>query len=450
MEEKAKINSFINFLKEKGFIYSGSEIYGGLSNTWDYGPLGSLLKKNLKDLWINSFIFQQKNNFLLDSSIMLNNKVWEASGHVEKFNDPLIDCKKCKSRFRADHLVEENTQVKTGNLSIKEMETIIKDKISCPKCQSNNWTDVREFKLMFETSNSKTKSDLIYLRPETAQGVFINFNNYKNGKFGKLPFGIGQIGKAFRNEITPGNFIFRTKEFEQMELEYYFHDLGNGNDYFEEYVSIVEKFLKKVGIADKNFRLFEVPKDELAHYSKRTIDFEYNFPFGWGELLGIANRGNFDLTNHSQHSQEKLNYRLEDGEVIIPSVIETSIGVERLLFSILWEAWTNKTENYFPIPQEIVPYKMVFLPLTKNEIELTNKIIEEIITPSKVFSNILVFEKGNIGKRYKHADEFGIPFSITIDQETKSLDGEVTIRFAKTKEQIKIKIKELEDFFFKN
>lgn len=440
------MNDFLTFLKEKGFVYPGSQIYGGLANTWDYGPLGSILKNNLKKLWIKEFIYKQPNNFLLDTSIFLNPKVWQASGHVDKFNDPLIDCKKCKNRFRADKLVEEEFGLK--NISNEEMTQKIQSELKCPNCGKQDWSDVREFKLMFETSNSKTSDDLIYLRPETAQGIFIDFNSYKEGIFGKIPFGIGQIGKAFRNEVTPGNFIFRTKEFEQMELEYFVYpDDEDENLGFNFYLQVIKQFLKKIGLKKENIKSFNVPKNELAHYSKRTIDFEYNFPFGWGELLGIANRSNFDLTNHSKNSDEKLSY-FENKERYVPSVIETSMGVERLLFAILWETYNLKehqdNQDFMDFTYALAPYKLAILPLTKAELEFAKK-IEAKLHDSYVIENTLLIEKGSIGKRYKRIDEIGIPFAITVDEKTLK-EKTITIREGINKNQTIIKISDLEIF----
>lgn len=447
-----EIAKFVNYLKEKDFIYSGSEIYGGLSNTWDFGPLGSLLKQNLKNYWIKKFIIEQNNNYFFDSSIMLNNGVWKASGHVDKFNDPMIDCKECKNRFRADHLVEEITNVSATNLSNKEMFDII-DKTDCPVCKKHDWTSVREFKLMFETSTSKTDSNeesIIYLRPETAQGIFINFNNYKNKTFGKVPFGIGQVGKAFRNEITPGNFIFRTKEFEQMELEYYVN-ASDEDQAFEQYLTLTKDFLSDLGLDAADVDIYNVPKDELAHYSKKTIDFEFEFPFGKKELLGIANRGDFDLRNHSDHSGTKLEMLDENNEKYYPSVIETSMGVERLLYAILWTAYKNMLQdetNYLKMPQQIAPYEVVVLPLTKHHIDQSRE-FTTYLKQSRLNLRVITLEKGNIGKRYKRADEMGIPFAITIDDE---FEGQkmVTIRTASNKEQIRIETDKVEDFFLTN
>ncbi len=449
---KEEIVKFINYLKEKDFIYSGSEIYGGLSNTWDFGPLGSLLKQNLKNHWIKRFILDQDNNYLFDSSIMLNNAVWKSSGHVDKFNDPLIDCKQCKNRFRADHLVEDITKESAANLTNQQMFDII-NQIDCPVCKKHDWTSVREFKLMFETSTSKTGTNddsIIYLRPETAQGIFINFNNYKNKTFGKIPFGIGQIGKAFRNEITPGNFIFRTKEFEQMELEFYTKNVDEDST-FETYLELTKQFLNELELNPLDISLFDVPQEELAHYSKRTIDFEFNFPFGKKELLGIANRTNFDLKNHSEQSGIKLEVLGDNNEKYYPSVIETSMGVERLLYAILWTSYKKMIENdsnYLAIPKIIAPYEIAILPLTKNHIEEAQKMMNDL-KKSRLILRILFLEKGNIGKRYKRSDEMGIPFAITIDDEF-SFNQSITIRTASNKEQIRIEANQLENYFLMN
>ncbi len=366
------INKLAMFLKEKGFVYPGSSIYGGLANSWDYGPLGALLKENLKREWTNFFIKQQPNNFLLDSSILLNRKVWKASGHEDKFNDPLIDCKHCKTRYRADHLLEDINVNPAGKTNEQLTELIAQHKILCPKCETKtNWTEVRNFELMFkaEMSKNEKESDFTYLRPETAQGVFINFTNVVNSLNPKIPFAIGQIGKAFRNEITPGNFIFRTKEFEQMEYELFVKPSEADHEY-EKTVKLIDHFIfDLLKINKTNIRKKDIAKDELAHYSSRTIDYEYQFPFGWKELLGFANRTDFDLKTHEKFSSEKLSYRDHiTNEKYIPYILEASFGVERLMLALLSEAYFNETleseRQVLKLPFELAPYKLAIASLS--------------------------------------------------------------------------------------
>ena len=443
----------ISHLKDKGFVYAGSSIYGGLANSWDFGPLGTMLKNNIKNLWKDFFIDQEVEDiYHLDSSIILNTKVWESSGHIGKFNDPMIDCKSCKSRFRADHLIEEHEKINADNLSLEEQTKIIYDKIQCPNCKKTSWTNVRLFELMFKTSSSITGSDKdnLYLRPETAQGVFVNFKNVVETLNAKVPFGIGQIGKAFRNEVTPGNFIFRTKEFEQLELEF-FTKPNESDNWFKYYINKINNFLLIVGLEKDNFREYEVPKDSLAHYSSRTIDFEYNFPFGWGEILGLANRGNFDLNNHTKNSNSSMEYNDQSlGEKYIPHIIETSMGVERLLFSIAVELLNYEEENertVFNLPFKLSPYKASIMPLTnklENESkELYKKLLKENIGP-------INFSKGgSIGKRYKKQDSIGTYFSITFDFDSIN-DNKVTIRNRDTMKQERILIEEISNYILKN
>lgn len=443
----------ISFLKEKGFVFPGSDIYGGMANSWDYGPLGSILKSNIKDLWKTFFVDQQKNVFHLDSSIMLNTKVWEASGHLSKFNDPMVDCKKCKKRFRADHLIEQATKIEAENKTFNEMDELIKN-IKCPSCNEKDWTNVRNFDLMFKFDNSKTGDGTnIYLRPETAQGVFINYLNILNSMNPKLPFGIAQIGKAFRNEVTPGNFIFRTKEFEQLELEFFINP-ENEEISFEIYLKLIRNFLSLIGLKEKNIKELEVSKENLAHYSKRTIDFEYNFPFGWGEILGLANRQQFDLKNHSQHSGKKLISKVnEDNESIIPSVIESSFGVERLFYAIISECYTkeklkeNDERINLKLPYSLAPYKLAVAPLTNklsNEAEeLYESILKQNIGPITFTSG------GSIGKRYRKQDAIGTPFVITYDFDSID-DDSVTIRTRDDMSQKRIFIKDIKNYILEN
>lgn len=445
----------IAHLKDKGFVYAGSSIYGGLANSWDFGPLGTMLKNNIKEAWKKQFIDQEPNAdvYHFDSGIILNPKVWEASGHVGKFNDPMIDCKACKERFRADHLIEESLNQNADNMSFEEQTKLIHDNIECPSCKEKDWTEVRAFELMFKTSGSKTgDEDNLYLRPETAQGVFINFKNVVDTLNAKVPFGIGQIGKAFRNEVTPGNFIFRTKEFEQLELEFFTKDNESAN-WFDYYLDKVNSFLVSLGLSKDNLKEYDVPKDSLAHYSSRTVDFEYNFSFGWGELLGIANRGNFDLSNHTSNSEQELIYNDQtEGEKYIPHVIETSMGVERLLFAIVSEALVTETleegeRDVLKLPFALSPYKAAVMPLTnkldEEAKELYSTLLKQDIGP------IAFVKGGSIGKRYRKQDAIGTPFSITFDFDSIE-DKKVTIRNRDTMEQERIDISEIKKYIIEN
>lgn len=438
------VKEIISHLKDKGFVYAGSSIYGGLANSWDFGPLGSILKDNIKNEWKKFFVDQEMNTFHLDSGIILNPKVWEASGHVGKFNDPMIDCKECKTRYRADHLIEENKNINADNLSFEEQTKIIHDDIDCPSCGKNNWTDVRSFELMFKTSGSKTDGeDNLYLRPETAQGVFINFKNVVDTINPKLPFGIGQVGKAFRNEVTPGNFIFRTKEFEQLELEFFLHS-SESDKWFEYFVNKINSFLtKRLGMDKDNIIEYNVPKDSLAHYSKRTIDFEYKFPFGNGELLGLADRGSFDLTNHNLEFNDQ-----SKNEKYTPDVIETSMGVERLLFAISCEFLVDEdidgdVRTVFKLPYNLSPYKIAVMPLTNKLDKEAENLYKELLT--KDFGPITYSKSGTIGKRYRKQDSIGTMFSITFDFDSLE-DNKVTIRHRDTMQQNRVSIEEIEKF----
>lgn len=445
----------IAHLKEKGFVYSGSSIYGGLANSWDFGPLGTMLKNNIKDSWKKFFIDQEfeADIYHFDSSIILNPNVWEISGHVGKFNDPMIDCKSCKGRFRADHLIEDNLKINADNLSFEEQTNKIHENISCSTCGEKNWTDVRAFELMFKTSSSKTSDDdILYLRPETAQGVFINFKNVVDTLNAKVPFGIGQVGKAFRNEVTPGNFIFRTKEFEQLELEF-FTKGDDSNHWFEFFLKRINEFLLSLGLKKENFREYEVPDDSLAHYSSRTVDFEYNFSFGWGELLGLANRGDYDLTNHTNGSNENLEYNDQaNGQKYIPHIVETSMGVERLLFAIVSEALVTEgledgEREVLKLPFNLAPYKIAVMPLTNKLEDETKDLYRKLL---KLDLGPITYSKGgSIGKRYRKQDSIGTPFSITFDFDSIE-DGKVTIRNRDTMNQERINIENINKYILNN
>lgn len=449
-------NEVVNHMKTSGFVYQGSEIYGGLANTWDFGPLGVELKQNIKNAWWKRFIQEDPNNVGIQSAILMNPNVWVASGHVGGFSDPLMDCKECKSRFRADQLIEEAThnEVSPNGWSNEEMENYIREhEIACPKCGAKNFTDIRQFNLMFKTFQGvlEDAKSTIYLRPETAQGIFVNFKNVQRTMRKKLPFGIGQIGKSFRNEITPGNFIFRTREFEQMELEF-FCKPGTDLEWFKTYCNACVQFLKDLGLDEQNIRLREHDKEELAHYSNGTSDIEYNFadPIGWGELWGIADRTDFDLKAHQTTSKQSLEYfDSETNEKYIPYVIEPSVGVERLLLALMCEAYTveeleRDTRVVLKLHPYLAPYKVAVLPLSKKLQDKTGEVFNML---SKHFA-CTYDENQNIGKRYRRQDAIGTPYCVTVDFDTME-DGCVTVRDRDTMEQERIKIEDLKDYIEK-
>lgn len=444
------IEKLATFCKQYGFVYPGSEIYGGLANSFDYGPLGVELKQNLKNLWWTEFVRKEKNMVGLDSSIILNPKVLEASGHVGGFNDPLIDCKVCKNRFRADKLIEDyDPNLVPDKMTYEEMEKFIKDKnIECSNCQNTDFTNIRSFELMLETYLGVTKesADKVYLRPETAQGIFINFKNIQRTSRKKIPFGIAQIGKSFRNEITPGNFIFRTREFEQMEIEY-FIKAGTENKYFDYFQEKIEKFLSKINISKESYNFREHDKKELAHYSNRTVDVEYDFPFGRGELWGLALRGDFDLLAHQKGSGIKMDYLdPETNEKYIPHVIEPSVGVERLILAILNEAYCieendNEKRELLKLPKVLAPYEIAVLPLVKKFSENAEELFNILVKRYRVDMDIA----GSIGKRYKRQDVIGTPFCVTFDYDSLE-DKCVTVRERDSMVQERIRIEELEKY----
>ena len=451
--EKLTMEKLVNYCKQYGYIFQGSEIYGGLANTWDYGPLGSRLKNNIKDAWRKKFIQEEKNSYELDAAILMNPAVWVASGHVSSFTDPLIDCKKCKSRHRADKLIEEFTDGKeTGDgWSNEKLENFIKENnIVCPNCGKSDFTSIRQFNLLFETHMGVTEDSAskVYLRGETAQGIFVNFNNVLRSQRAKVPFGIGQIGKAFRNEITPGNFIFRTREFEQMEYEF-FCKPGTDLDWHKYWKENCLNFLKSLGIKEENLRYRDHEADELVFYSKATTDIEYNYPMGWGELWGIADRTDYDLSVHTNHSGTDLKYLdPETNEKYTPYVIEPSVGVDRLLLAILSDAYNEEElekgeiREVLKLHPAIAPYKVAILPLVKKyHSEKAGEVYEEL---SKYFM-CTYDESGSIGKRYRREDAIGTPFCITIDDETVN-NGTVTLRNRDTMEQITLKLEEVKDY----
>jgi len=453
MSKAKNMEELVNYCKQYGYIFQGSEIYGGLSNTWDYGSLGRELKENIRRAWWKKFVQEIPNNYGLDSAILMNPETWVASGHVTNFNDPLIDCKKCKSRHRADKLIEEFTEGKeTGDgWDNKKIEEFIKDNnLTCPKCGSNEFTPIRKFNLLFEThigvtEDSKSK---VYLRGETAQGIFVNFLNVQRSMRAKLPFGIGQTGKSFRNEITPGNFIFRTREFEQMELEF-FCKPDTDLEWFNYWKNYCIDWLKSLGIKKENLRYRDHSKEELSFYSKATTDIEFMFPMGWGELWGIADRTDYDLGVHMEHSKQDLRYLdPETNEKYIPYVVEPSLGLDRALLAFLTNAYeveeleNGETREVLHIHPFLAPYKATILPLIKKK--HSEKALELYAELSKYFM-VTYDEAGSIGKRYRRSDAVGTPFSITIDDNTLE-SGTVTIRDRDTMSQVTIPLDEVKNY----
>ncbi len=452
---KLTMEELVNYCKGYGFIFQGSEIYNGLSNTWDYGPLGTNLKENIRNAWKKKFVQENPYNVGLDAAILMNPNVWVASGHVASFADPLIDCKKCKMRHRADKLVEEATGgEETGDgWDNQKLEDFIKEHdIKCPGCGSNDFTPIRKFNLLFETSLGVTEDNknIVYLRGETAQGIFVNFKNVERSMRLKVPFGICQTGKAFRNEITPGNFIFRTREFEQMELEF-FCKPSTDLEWFGYWKSFCLDFLKTIGIKGENLRYRDHSKEELSFYSKATTDIEYNYPMGWGELWGIADRTDYDLGVHQNHSGADLRYLdPESNEKYLPYVIEPSVGLDRLLLAVLSDAYTKETlENeervVLKIHPALAPYKVTILPLIKKV--HADKANDVYAVLCKYFA-CSYDESGSIGKRYRRSDAIGTPLCITIDDETLN-KGVVTVRDRDTMEQITLNVDELVDYINK-
>ena len=451
--QEATMEKIVNLCKSRGYVYPGSEIYGGLSNSWDYGPLGVELKNNIKRMWFKKFVQESKYNVGLDSAILMNREVWVASGHVGSFSDPLIDCKECKTRHRADKLIEEwmkehnCEEVVDGWPDEKMIEYMEKNSICCPNCGKQNFTSIRKFNLMYKTFQGITEDSKseIYLRPETAQGIFVNFKNVLRTTRRKLPFGIAQIGKSFRNEITPGNFTFRTREFEQMELEF-FCKPGTDLEWFDYWREFCKNWLLNLGIKETNIRLRDHGEKELSFYSKATTDIEFNFPFGFGELWGIADRTDYDLKQHMEHSKEDFTYLdQETGEKFIPYCIEPSLGCDRVALAFLCNGYAEeKTEEgdtriVLKLHPELAPYKVAILPLSKKLSKKAEEIYE--ILSKKYMCDM--DEAGSIGKRYRREDEIGTPYCITVDFETEN-DNKVTIRDRDTMKQERIEIGQLE------
>ncbi len=451
--ENLTMDKIVGLCKSRGYVYPGSEIYGGLANTWDYGPLGVELKNNIKKAWMKKFVQESKYNVGLDAAILMNPEVWVASGHVGNFSDPLIDCKECKTRHRADKLIEEwaheqGKDMIADGMSDEQLINFIKENhIPCPNCGKENFTDIRKFNLMFKTFQGVTEDSKseIYLRPETAQGIFVNFKNVMRTTRRKLPMGIAQIGKAFRNEITPGNFTFRTREFEQMELEF-FCKPGTDLEWHKYWKEFCENWLLSLGMKKENIRLRDHSPEELSHYSNGTTDIEFTFPFGWGELWGIADRTNYDLKQHMEHSKEDMTYLdPETNEKYIPYCIEPSLGCDRVALAFLCNAYDEEeiaegdVRTVLHLHPALAPYKVAVLPLSK---KLSEKAEEVYSNLSKKFM-CDYDEAGSIGKRYRREDEIGTPYCVTIDFDTLD-DNCVTIRDRDTMEQIRVKIDELE------
>ena len=445
------MEKIVNYCKQYGFVFQGSEIYGGLANTWDYGSLGVLLKNNIKNAWMKKFIQEDINCVGLDSAILMNPKTWEASGHIATFSDPLIDCKKCKTRHRADKLVEADGVEDAGGMNHEELMNYIKEhNVVCPNCGALDYTDIREFNLMFKTFQGVTEDakSTVYLRPETAQGIFVDFLNVQRSMRLKVPFGIGQIGKSFRNEITPGNFIFRVREFEQMEMEFFCKpgDELNWHQYYKDYCY---NFLLSLGIKKENLRLRDHSKEELSFYSNATTDIEYKFPFGFGELWGIASRTDYDLTQHQKVSGVSQAYLdPETNEKYIPYVIEPSVGVDRMFLTILCDAYdeeqleNNEVREVLHLHPYLAPYKVSVLPLAKKY--HSEKALEVWKMLSSNFS-CSYDEAGSIGKRYRRADASGTPWCLTVDNDTLE-NGTVTLRDRDTMEQVTLKLDEVVDY----
>ena len=460
MANEAKtMDKIVALCKNRGFVYAGSEIYGGLANTWDYGPLGAELKNNIKKAWWKKFVQQNKYNVGLDAAILMNPQTWVASGHLGGFSDPLMDCKECKERFRADKIIEDWAAENHFELpkavdafTQAEMKDFIDEhNIPCPSCGKHNFTDIRQFNLMFKTFQGVTEDakNTVYLRPETAQGIFVNFANVQRTTRKKLPFGIGQIGKSFRNEITPGNFIFRVREFEQMELEF-FCKPGSDLEWFQYWRSFCRDWLLSLGMTEENLRLRDHDPEELCFYSKATTDFEFLFPFGWGELWGVADRTDYDLTQHQNTSGKDLTYfDPETNERYIPYVIEPSLGVERSFLAFLCDAYDeevidaekNDTRVVLHFHPALAPIKAAVLPLSKKLSDKASELYDEL---SKKFM-VDFDDAGSIGKRYRREDEIGTPFCITYDFDSVE-DGCVTVRDRDTMEQVRMPIAEVEKY----
>ena len=456
LEEKKQttMEDIVSLAKRRGFVFPGSEIYGGFANSYTYGPYGVELKNNIKKLWWKKFVHMRENIVGIDGPIILHPKLWEASGHTTNFNDALVDCKECKKRFRADHLVEDATGLDMEG-KLEEMKAALDEKIKCPNCGKQNWTDVRNFNMMFSTqlnTTDGTAEEVAYLRPETAGAIFIEFKNVLDSTRQKIPFGIAQIGKAFRNEIVAGNFIFRLREFEQMEIEYFIHPDAKWEEMFEQWLKEQEEFVMELGAKKEDIRRYEHAKEKLSHYSKKTIDIEYRFPFGFKELFGLAHRGNFDLTQHAKFSGQKLEYfDAEKNERFVPHILEPTFGLDRSILVALLAAYNEEeleggeVRMVMKFPNAIAPVKVAVFPLMKNKPELVAK-AKEIFDTLKMDFMCEFDDNGNVGKRYRRQDEIGTPYCVTVDFESLE-DGTVTVRDRDTMQQERIAITELQKYF---
>jgi glycyl-tRNA synthetase len=445
------LKEIVALAKRRGFIYPGSEIYGGFANTYSYGPYGAELKKNIRDLWWKRFVHNREDIVGLDGPILLHPKTWEASGHVAGFSDALIDCKTCKARLRADHLLEQALSRDVEGLSIEQLDQLLRDHtVLCPKCGASTWTSVRHFNLMFSTQISKTgnaaEQEAVYLRPETAQAIFLDFQNVLDTMRVQIPFGIAQIGKAFRNEITPGNFLFRTIEFEQMEIEYFIHP-ARWEEAFTSWLEAMESWCKEIGLSPAHFSIYEHPKEKLSHYSKRTVDILYTFPFGAAELYGLAYRGDFDLMRHGEYTNRRFTYTdPKREERYLPHVIEPTFGLDRTVLALLCESYSveelenGDTRTVLRFKPNIAPIKVAIFPLLKKEPLIT--LARTLFRKFQELWRTDYDESGAIGKRYRRQDEIGTPLCITIDHQSID-DGTVTIRHRDSMAQERVSLSDL-------
>lgn len=458
-KEKKQVNKtndamekIVSFCKRKAFIFPACEIYGGFANSYSYGPYGAELKNNIKKMWWKKFVQERQDMIGMDGPILLNSKLWQASGHTEGFNDAMVDCKKCNKRFRADHVVLELTgEDMEGDLD--KMTKALQAGLKCPECGESDWTEAKNMSQMFKTEMNSVEGP-VYLRPETAGAIFVDFKNITDSMRVKIPFGVAQIGKAFRNEIVARNFIFRTREFEQMEIEYFIDPELEWEDKFENWLKLQEEFAYSIGAKEDDLRRYQHPQEKLSHYSKKTIDLEYNFPFGFGELFGLAHRGNFDLTSHSKASNEKLEYfDAANNRRFTPHVLEPTVGLDRLVLTAICAAYNeeeldDETRTVLKFPYQVAPIKIAIFPLLKNKPNLVER-AKEVYDILKMDYMCEFDDNGNIGKRYRRQDEIGTPFCVTIDFDTVEKDQSVTVRDRDTMEQERVEIVKLGEYFEK-